>query len=152
MNHDEQPTNLVELMSRLTEPPVPDSIPLTPQTAGWWLFGALAIVVLAIGVFTAWRRWKAGAYRRAALDELASTGDDPERMAGVLRRTALAAFPRRDVASVAGAEWASFLSATGTFPEAAGADLVSAPYRQGTDAKELKQAAEAWIRTHRRPG
>lgn len=152
MNAEDAPRNLIDLMGMLAEPPVPDPIALTPQTAGWWLLGAVGLLALAFGVGRAWLRWRANAYRRAALAALASVGDDPARIATILRRTALAAYPRPEVAGLAGSDWVAFLRATGDFPEDAAADLTDAPCRPGGDGARLAQAVERWIRTHRRAG
>ena len=63
-------------------------------------------------------------------------------------RVALAAFPRPQVASLYGAEWITFLSATCT-----GTSLASlATTEPGDDVSlELRGSAGAWIRHHRAP-
>lgn len=154
MTGDEAPEveNLIDLMNRLVEPPVPDPVSLAPQTAGWWVVGALVIAALAVGLWRGWVRWRANAYRRSALVELGAA-QDPAAIAGILRRAALAAYPRREVAGLAGADWIAFLNATGGFPRSAGPGLVRAPYAPdgaGGEEPGLRQAAERWIRTHRR--
>jgi hypothetical protein len=150
MNGEAVPVNLVDLIDRLAEPPMPDPVSLAPQTAGWWVLGAVVLSGLAYGLWRLWLHWRANAYRRAALQELASAGDDPARVAAILRRTALAAYPRRAVAGLAGDDWLAFLRATGGFPESAGPALIRAPYAPVTEAKALRTGAERWIRTHRR--
>lgn len=150
MTGDEIPQidNLIDLMGRLVEPPVPDPVSLAPQTAGWWVLGAMLAAALAAALWRAHRRWKANAYRRAALTELAAT-DDPAQIAAILRRTALAAYPRARVAGKAGADWLAFLDTTGGFPADAGAVLNRAPYAATTGHDSaLKPAAERWIRHH----
>ncbi|MEM1429139.1 MAG: DUF4381 domain-containing protein [Pseudomonadota bacterium] len=145
--------SLVSLMDRLIEPPVPPPIPLTPETAGWWLLGALVLTGLAYGAWRLWLYRRANAYRRAALAELSAAGDDPAAIAAVLRRAALAAFPRETVASATGEAWLAFLRSTGGFPAQAGPALLGAPYappRAGGEAALLRKAADRWIRTHRR--
>lgn len=151
MNDDDTPTNLVDLIEQLQEPSPPDPVSLAPQTAGWWGLGALVLVALAYGVWRLLSHWRANAYRRAALRELALAGDDPAQVATILRRAALVAYPRRDVAGLTGSSWVSFLRATGQFPEAASQALIRAPYDPCTRADGLKQAAQDWLRSHRRP-
>jgi len=150
MNEDSAPTSLVGLIDRLAEPPMPDPVSLAPQTAGWWVLGAIAVLALAYGLWRLWLHGRANAYRRAALRELAEAEEDPARVATILRRAALAAYPRRAVAGLSGADWVAFLHATGSFPEAAGPSLIRAPYAPAGETEKLRRAAERWIRTHRR--
>ncbi len=147
-------TNLVDLIDSLVEPPLPEPIPLTPETAGWWVLGALLLTVLAYGAWRFWLDWRANAYRRAALKALDAAGDEPAAVAAVLRRAALAAYPRVDVASRTGEAWVGFLQEKGTFPDAAGPALIHAPYAAAPRAdasRVLRNAAKRWIQTHRPP-
>ncbi len=150
MNEDGAPTSLVDLIGRLIDPPEPVPVSLVPQTAGWWVLGALLLSALGYGLWRFMLHWRADAYRRAALSELALAPDDPAAIATILRRAALAAYPRDEVAGLAGADWIPFLRDTGSFPEAAGPTLVRAPYAPGGDAGILREAGELWVRTHRR--
>lgn len=150
MNGEDEFVNLVELLGRLIEPAAPDPVSLAPQTAGWWVLGALVLTTLAYGLWLGWLHWRENAYRRVALAELDSAGNDPAAIATILRRTALAAYPRREVAGLAGPEWVAFLNATGDFPEALGPALIRAPYAPGVAAVDLRGAASRWIRRHRR--
>ena len=93
MNEDGAPTNLVDLIGRLVEPPEPAPVSLVPQTAGWWVLGALLLSALGYGLWRFMLHWRADAYRRAALSELALAPDDPAAIASILRRAALAAYP-----------------------------------------------------------
>ena len=67
----------------------------------------------------------------------------------LLKRVALAAYPRQEVASLHGSEWVDFLSRT-----CPGADLSGLVVADTTApaGPEVKQAAGQWIRHHRRPG
>jgi hypothetical protein len=146
--------NLVDLLDRLAEPLEPAPVSMVPQTAGWTVLAVLLALFLA---WFAWRwvkRWRANAYRRAALAELDAAGDDPATVADILRRTALAAWPRDRVASLSGADWLRFLDATGGgggFLDGPGAALASAPYRPGAaaPASGLGALAARWVRRHR---
>ena len=146
--------SLVDLIDRLAEPPEPSPISMAPQTAGWTVVAVLLALVL---VWLAWRgmqRWRANAYRRAALAELDAAGDDPAAIADILRRTALAAWRRERVASLSGADWLRFLDATGGgggFVDGPGAALATAPYRSdaAAPAPGLAVLAARWVRRHR---
>jgi hypothetical protein len=79
----------------------------TPQTIGWYvLFGMGGLLILWIAIHFI-RRWFADRYRREALRELALL--PPEQFSALLKRTALAAWPREKVASLSGEAWLQFL-------------------------------------------
>ncbi|WP_289155074.1 DUF4381 domain-containing protein [uncultured Salipiger sp.] len=155
MTDDDAPDtaeSLVALIDLLVEPPPPVPVPLTPQTWGW---AGLALLLLALVVLGLWRwlaRRRANAYRRAALADLGSAATTAE-LAEILRRAALAAWPRTEVAALAGADWTRFLDRTGKggFPAAAGEELRRATYRDtgAAPSPELRAAAGRWLRSHR---
>jgi hypothetical protein len=151
MNGEDDPDNLIDLIDRLADPPAPEPVAMTPQTAGWLVLAVLLALALAWLAWRMWRRWQANAYRRAALVELASAGDDPAAIADILRRTALAAWPRGRVASLAGPDWLLFLDETGgggSFSNGPGQVLARAPYSATAPAPDLKDLAARWIRRH----
>jgi hypothetical protein len=153
MNEDgPAPTTLIDLLNELVEPPEPAPVAMTPQTWGWAVLAALLALAVAWLGWRAWRHWRANAYRRAALAELAAAGDDPATIAEILRRTALAAWPRERVASLTGHDWLAFLDATGGsgFTDGLGAALAVAPYRDGrATVAGLGEIAASWVRRHR---
>ncbi len=102
MNEDLSQLDLVELLQRLEPIPVPAPVSLWPQTAGWVWLGLILLLLAALGL-RRWLRWRrANAYRGAALVAVATAGRDPVALAAILRRTALAAFPRAPVAGLHG--------------------------------------------------
>lgn len=150
MNDTPPPTNLIALLDRLVEPPMPEPVSMLPQTAGWWVLGGMVLLAVAVGLWCCWQIWRANGYRRAALRALARAQDDPAQIATVLRRAALAAYPRDRVAGLTGRDWIAFLQTTGTFPDAAAEPLLRGPYAPGIRATGLRAAARSWLRTHRR--
>jgi uncharacterized protein DUF4381 len=144
--------NLIELLDLLEPVPDPPPISLWPQTPGWAVLGLIALVLMFWGVRTMWARHRARAYRYAALAELAQTGDDAAHIAALLRRVALAGYPRRDVAGLTGAGWLTFLDQTyggDGFSGPIGQALLLAPYRQSAPDAALADLARDWITTHR---
>ncbi len=151
---DTEGKNLVEMLDMLKPIPEPHPISMVPATPGWiWLGLALLALVLWLA-FRARQRWQANAYRRAALAQLDAAGDDPLAIATILRRTALAAFPRGEVASLTGPDWLDFLDRTGKggFVSEAGEVLIRAPYRSEPANPEAARLARSWIRTHKPEG
>lgn len=144
-------------LSRLADIVVPPPVPWWPPAAGWWILGAVFLAAAAMLAFLAIRHHRRNAYRRAALEELAAIGAvaDPAGAAAVsavLKRTALVAYPRSEVASLTGAAWLAFLdgtSATRDFSDGLAAGLVrgalGAPLGNGA---EILAAARRWVRRH----
>lgn len=150
--------NLVELVKLLSEVPEPAPISMMPQTGGWLVMLVLLLVGLLYGLRRAFMRHKANAYRRAALAELHSlpaTPAAPAAYADLLRRTALVAFPRSDVAALTGADWLAFLDQTyggSGFSQGAGQTIATAPYRPTDTPKGLQPLVQKWIKSHRSSG
>lgn len=148
--------SLYDLIEQIEEPPAPDAISLWPQTPGAWLLVAIILGALLYAAWRAYRRYQADAYRRAALAEIANHPHDPVQLAEVLRRTALVAYPRPEVASLIGQDWIDFLNqktSRNYFDERSGKLLGSAPYRKSAnnteDVAALRHAVQHWIRQHK---
>ncbi len=153
MNEEFKGLGLVELIELLEEVPEPPPVSMTPQTPGWIVVGLVLAVLLFLLIRWAVLRHRAEAYRRAALRELEQAGDDPAAIAAVLRRTALAAFPREKVAGLAGPDWLAFLDHTyhGTgFSGGSGKVFAAAPYQTLSPDPAAAQLARDWVRGHRR--
>jgi len=151
--------NLAQLMELLREPTEPEPISWIPQTAGWiviifWMLGALSILSIHI-----YKTWKRNAYRREALSILKTiekrSSIEPERVtleiAALLKRTALAAYPRKQVANLHGPAWAQFLCQTSDNDPLVqdNATLLStAAYRKRIDSRNLIPPAKRWIERH----
>lgn len=145
-----------------------------PEPASWWppAPGWIALVVLLFMLmgFLA-TRWllarRRNRYRRAALAELehlalqgraADSADHVlQKLNALLKRVALRAYPREEVAALHGDDWARFLVEQGKLGDQfapAAQTLAERAYqnRPGTEsAPELKAAIEfarQWIRRH----
>ncbi|MEV8465636.1 DUF4381 domain-containing protein [Fluviibacterium sp. DFM31] len=150
---DTEGKNLVEMLDMLKPIPEPEPISMIPATQGWiWL----SLAVLAALVWLGWRaarHWQANAYRRAALKELDAAGDDPAKVADILRRAALVAYPRRKVVGLLGPDWLAFLSETcpgAGFSGDAGEILLRAPWRDEPPDPRVTGLARHWLKAHRR--
>ncbi len=147
--HDD---SLIGLIEQLREPAVPSPISMMPQTWGWAALALLLAVLTAYGLWRWLRYRRMNAYRRAALQLLANAADSPTRIAEILRRTALAAYPRALVASLSGADWLAFLDGEvggDAFANGVGRVVATAPYRPAAPDPQLTRLAAHWIRRHR---
>ena len=148
---------LLELMHGLV---MPEAVEWLPQTPGWWIVLGWILAVLLLLAWQFARRRQRNRYRRDALAELRSIAartelgpaESAQHIAALLKRTALAAYPREDVAALYGRDWARFLG------ESAGNDqqvvdaadmLAAAAYRPDADGSALAGPARRWIRLHR---
>lgn len=141
-----------DALSRLHDfyrPPPPS---WTPQTVGWYfVFGLLVL----LAVWIAWRifaRWRRNRYRREALQELEHA--DISAIPVLLKRTALAAWPRERVASLSGEPWLQFLEIHDkTFSKDKGRRILDLEYRSAPpgpeEERDIRQTAADWIRSHR---
>lgn len=158
-------------LTRLHDLALPTPVSYAPATAGWYVLGAL-LVLAFVWIVLRWRAHRrAGRYRRAALAELATIearlkGDG--RAAAIVeldvlvKRVALAAYPRSDVAALSGDAWLAFLdrsSGGSTFSAGDGRALADLPYASKGEraavpperAAALAAMVRNWIRSHRVP-
>ena len=146
---------------------VPAPVAWWPPAPGWYGVGALVLVLAGWRVWRIYRRWRGNAYRRDALREVvalrAALGQAETRaaaladLAALLRRVAMHATPRVQVATLSGDAWLSFLDAGlggDAFRHGDGRLLVDGPYRTPSaiarmDAGELDALcalAARWLR------
>ena len=134
-------------LSNLRDVFIPEPPLFWPPASGVWV--ALGIVV-AVLLFVAWRlraTRKRDAYRKAGLLLLQSavTAHD---VAVIVKRVALAVFPREQVASLYGDDWVAFLH------DSCPRSHFTAMLTSGAAAEpddELIELASMWIRHHRVP-
>jgi len=161
---------LAEVTSAKTDPvaglidiPLPREVSLLPQT--WEARLAVILLITAVGA-AVWRYAhlrRVNRYRREALSELSRiehtrTPASPEllsRLTVLVRRTALAAFPREQVAPLIGPAWLSFLDRSyggEEFSHGVGRLLMSGPYQQlppdEAELQSLVRLVRRWIRGH----
>ena len=151
-----QGLNLPQLFELMHDIVPPEPVSWLPQTQGWWV---LLVWIVAVSVLTAikWvQKRRRNRYRREAvrLIDRVDTGSEAAAtaIARIVKRTALAAYERKDVASLHGDQWAEFLvRSSGNDPgvEESAKLIASAAYRPGIDARDIVIPAKRWIRVHR---
>ncbi len=152
MSVETEGKSLVELLDMLVPAPEPQPIAMTPQTWGWLVLAAVLAAAIVCGVYLYLRRRRSNAYRRAALAELDAAGNDTAKVSKILRRTALAAYPRAQVASLHGQEWIRFLRQSSDnmmISDHMSQLLSEAPYKNTPPSPEIAQMARVWINTHK---
>jgi len=147
-------------LAGLIDIPLPPAVSFWPQTWPSWIAIVLVVVGLIAGTWWLVRWWRANRYRRAALAELDDIvctpiqGQTISALALLVRRTALAAFPRQKIAALSGRAWLAFLDRTyggDEFLHGPGRALSLSPYapqRGGGDMRPLIDLVRRWIRTH----
>lgn len=149
-------------LSRLHDIVTPPGVPFWPPAQGWYVVGLLLLALIAVLVWRAFARYRRNGYRREALRVLREIEGEGsiEALPALLKRTALAAWPRHEVASLSGEEWARFLAHTvgQAWQEPRWADslgrlgFVTRPELGDEERAELLNFAEHWIRRHQVAG
>lgn len=134
-------------LNNLRDIVIPDPPPFWPPAPGVWVaLGIVVVMVLLVG----WRLHavrKRNAYRKSGLLLLRSA-ETAHDVSVVVKRVALAVFPREQVASLYGEGWVAFLHRT--CPRSYFAALVTSDASAKAD-EELVELAGIWIRHHRVP-
>ncbi len=149
---------------------VPSPVGWWPPAPGWY------VVAIALPLLLSWIAWKALRYRLAnryrslalvelrrlsSLARVAATREQAlQQLPGLLKRTALAAFPRTEVAALSGDDWLRFLDRTGqtdAFTRGAGRRLSIVAYDpqrgasfSAADLEGLLEVSRKWILNHGR--
>jgi Ca-activated chloride channel family protein len=151
---------ITDPVAGLIDIPLPPEVSLWPATWPARIAIASLLVAAVVGTWKFLRHRRANRYRREALAELKQivrTASQPTatQLSLLVRRTALAAFPREQVAPLAGEAWLAFLdrSLDGTeFSAGAGRLLASAPYAPIAPGDRqlagLVELTGRWIRRH----
>ena len=151
-------------LQNLNDIVVPAAVPWWPVAPGWHVLAGLVLLLLLLFAYRVIRDRRRNRYRRLALQAITDIRRQAdvaalEQLPIVLKRAALSAWPRGDVAALSGAEWHRFLdrtAATDLFSSGAGMLLDQLAYGGGKDwlprdpgMDRVLEAAEFWLRRHR---
>lgn len=153
---------LPELIDQLEPVIVPPPVSLLPATAGWILLALFIGGVVVLLTLLHRRHLARQRYRHVALAELeqielrlgpgVEPGDALGDVAAVVRRTALARWPRAQIAHLHGPGWRDFLVASARRDLGTGLDgLTAGPYRADVDLADVHAGlatARCWVRHH----
>lgn len=138
-------------LENLRDIAVPPPVPWWPPAPGWWGVMSVLMIGAAVIAVRVWRLWCANAYRRAALRELALATTATE-IAEILKRTALVAYPRSDIAALSGAMWCQWLEETGggRMPDAVVEALTQGVFGKvkSINVGDVRVFAAGWIKRH----
>jgi type II secretory pathway pseudopilin PulG len=145
---------------------MPQPVSWMPKTWGWAGLAIIILVLLLAAATKAIRRFRRNAYRREALQRLANLekgitdaarrGHALRELAELLKRTALAAWPRARVAPLTRTGWTQFLDGSGGCGKGLARLLDDLEYRGNASLSSLPQdyaedafrAARQWIEKH----
>lgn len=144
---------------------LPEAIGWWPVAPGWYVLAALLIIALLIVGFFLKRHGSNVRARRQALrlltvyeQEYVDKGDSQlsaSRVSELLKRVALAYFPRAKVAALQGEDWLLFLNNTskGVDFNSVRTDMLETPYQPSRvrDLQLLFSTARQWIKQRRVP-
>jgi len=155
-------------LQNLNDIVLPPSVEWWPLASGWYFLLGLLLIAFGWYSYRAARRWISNRYRRAALCELkllqeaAQDGADQaaslRQLPALLKRTALSAYPRKQVASLSGKDWFDFLNSTlnkPVFNKSISISLEQLSYSKDQlsvigpqAATELIAASAQWMKNH----
>lgn len=155
-------------LQNLNDIVLPEAATWWPLANGWYFLFGLLLVFLAWFIYTSIQHRIKNRYRRAALHQLHLLAQEVNKTGKrdsvlrqipiLLKRTALTAYPRRQLASLTGKSWHDFLnskSGTPWFTESICHSLDHISYSVGNldtvDAEavsELLKACKHWLKHH----
>jgi hypothetical protein len=142
---------------------LPEPVGWWPPAPGWWLLAVGVPALLACAVWL-WHRLRRPTPKKLALREWAAIAhgamppqEKLRRLAVLLRRAALSAYPREEVAGLAGEQWLAFLDRNlggQDFSAGPGRLLAEAPYRREApgEVDALLALCRAWLKRLPEPG
>ena len=151
------------VLREFSEVASPDTISWLPQADGWAWFGAALLVLLLRYSWKKLRHWHHNRYRREAAARLQSFSKNISdeiwliELNKILKLTALAAFPRHQVAHLSGDSWVNFLNDYCTpapFSQKQCQLIAVGTYNRttldNTGQQQLLAACHIWICNHER--
>jgi hypothetical protein len=147
---------------------LPAPVDWWPLANGWYVVFGIVLIVIGWFAYRSVQAWIANRYRRAALQKLQLLAENIKNEVNrdsslrqipiLLKRTALSAYPREQVASLAGKDWFDFLNSSvrnPSFTESTIVTLDRVSYSCGelneidtNSITALLNASKQWLKYH----
>lgn len=155
------------LIRGIEEIALPEPVSWLPQTIGWKFLALLLFLFAVYKFYHATKHWWRNRYRRSALQRLKELeqkahGDYSQvaaELPGLLKATALHAYPRAEVACLSGERWLAFLDthySGPSFRSGTGRQLLAIAYQSPTQwqlepaqARALVDMCRQWLHRHK---
>lgn len=154
--------NPADPLAQLRDIHLPEAVSWWPPAPGWWVVSLIALAAVVTGILYTKKRYLQNRYRKAALRELENifkNGKDQqqaqlEEMSILLRRTAIQAYGRENIAPLFGDKWLDFLDNSGKTDQFSNgpAKVLGYGLYQTTAEADLNQVMriiQSWIKEHR---
>ena len=141
-------TNLDHLHDLL----LPPADPWWPLAPGWMILLGLVLVILLAAMLRWFFRWQADRYRREAIRLLDDPSFPDSALPELVKRVALTAWPRTEVANLTDEPLLSFLNRTGgNVFSSEGPSLEAVAFEQNPAANStaLREEVRRWVMNHR---
>lgn len=147
-----------DLISQLRDIHYPPKIPLWPLALGWYFVIAIILLSIFIAGYFGFKYLTKRRLRKIVLQRLDELQNQQhtqhhiaEELSMLLRRAALAIYPRQEVAGLYGEKWLSFLDKTSMsteFTQGDGRLLISCPYQEKNTelTPELFHLIKNWVK------
>ena len=151
------------ILANLRSNQLPEPVSIWPLAPGWWILASIILVGLLWITYTGIRSRIKNRYRREGLKiagqilQHYETHGNRRQYAhdcnGLLKKVALHAFPRQEIASLVGAQWLDFLyqtSGNALFKQSPAYALGSIRFdpAQEPDVRQLYPLTKSWIKKH----
>ncbi len=142
---------------------LPAPVSIWPLAPGWWIVGGLTLAIIILATHFILSRWRKRRYRRQALSTLRRVVKAYEAHGNkkqfahdcnrLLKKVALQAYPRQDIANLNGDQWLVFLSKSSgnaQFSHSEGAALGSDRFKPDYELNvdQLQTLTLSWIKKH----
>jgi len=137
----------------------PDPIKFSFETTGWYVLLILIIISISVLFYRWLKKYQSNAYRREALKEITNFQKQPiissvDNIMILLKKVAMHAYGRQEVASLTGETWYSYLESKGKntafmkIGQRIAENIYEEKPMENKTLDELVVLSKRWIKTH----